>query len=357
MKRLHYKVRLVSFIFHAALCLFLIFLSSCGSNPDKPDNSVKNGSISLSLNWGLTERSSNIRARSPSGNVCDDYEINEISADVYNDSNAVVASETWQCSEGKGKITGVPVGTGMWIKVKGTVKYSDKVWWEGIISNVTVTEGENPQRYEVNMTFSDINDPSPYIISKDPNDGAKDISLEKQIEVKFSEAIVEASLNPNTFILKVTDTNIMVDGNITYNSVSDNYTAIFTPNNPLSASMSYTVMIKSEVQDLAGNHMDSITWKFTTEFAWYRDKDGDKYSDGNFLISAPRPSSDYYLESELIRISDDCNDNDANIHYGAVEIPDDGIDQDCDGKDLSGPSAMLIWDEGNWDESYWNLKN
>jgi len=66
---------------------------------------------------------------------------------------------------------------------------------------------------------------------------------------------------------------------------------------------------------------------------WYKDADKDGYSDGTTIQSATQPEG-YYKASDLTAISGDCNDNDKNINPEAKEIPDDGIDQNCNGKDL-----------------------
>lgn len=68
---------------------------------------------------------------------------------------------------------------------------------------------------------------------------------------------------------------------------------------------------------------------------WYKDSDGDGYSDGTSQISTSRPSSTYYEASELHSAAGDCDDTDDSINPGATEIADDKIDQDCTGYDLT----------------------
>ncbi|MBA4373003.1 MAG: hypothetical protein C0402_09070 [Thermodesulfovibrio sp.] len=63
---------------------------------------------------------------------------------------------------------------------------------------------------------------------------------------------------------------------------------------------------------------------------WYKDSDADGYSDMSInRTSCLRPSG-YKLASELQSMAKDCNDRDASIYPGAVEICDHK-DQDCDG--------------------------
>lgn len=62
---------------------------------------------------------------------------------------------------------------------------------------------------------------------------------------------------------------------------------------------------------------------------WYRDEDGDGYSDGTSMVSCSRPAG-FYLATELTATSGDNYDNDDTVYPGAPEI-NDGKDNDQDG--------------------------
>lgn len=68
----------------------------------------------------------------------------------------------------------------------------------------------------------------------------------------------------------------------------------------------------------------------TTGETWYKDKDNDNFSNGSSQVQCTRPSS-YKLQSELIAISGDCNDENPNINPEVKEICGNQLDDDCDG--------------------------
>jgi len=75
---------------------------------------------------------------------------------------------------------------------------------------------------------------------------------------------------------------------------------------------------------------------------WYKDADGDDYSDGTTLTQCLRPTN-YFAENELIATSGDCNDAVATISPAALETCD-GIDNNCDGMTDEGALTTYYQD-------------
>jgi hypothetical protein len=62
------------------------------------------------------------------------------------------------------------------------------------------------------------------------------------------------------------------------------------------------------------------------ELTWYKDADGDDYSDGTTQMGHLRPSNTYFLASELIATTGDCDDSNRNLNPTTIWYQDNDSD-------------------------------
>ncbi len=244
--------------------IILFSLYACGSDGGGSDTSSDTGSLSFSLIFEepASYFPSGVRAvPSPSGDICVDYGIETIRVEVFDSSNSAVASDSWPCSDHKGTINDVPAGSDISLLVDGTV-IGGSVDWQGKIGNLTVSPNEITYAGEVDMEYIGDDTIPPAVVSTDPSDGAADFPIDADITGTFSEDMVPASVDENTFTLKSGTTT--VNGTVTYDLMT--MIATFKPASNLSFFTNYTATISSDVEDRAGNKMAAdFIWSFTTE--------------------------------------------------------------------------------------------
>ncbi len=94
----------------------------------------------------------------------------------------------------------------------------------------------------------------------------------------------------------------------------------------------------SEVCDDIDNNCDGRNNENQTFLSWWVDADGDGFGGGpvdSTIVDCRRP--DGYVQN-----NDDCDDINPNINPDADEIPNNGIDEDCDGMDLITSSTYEL---------------
>lgn len=225
--------------------------------------------------------------------------------------------------------------------------------------------------------------------------GALDGNLPANRVALTNVVISGLSLNPGEFIMfKWDDINHPSnDHGLAIDDVTISWTAQTGCSNTtatidtVSCAASYTVPSGDEVYTTGGTYMDTIpnalgcdsiltiNLSFVTSINYYPDTDGDGLGDNSATpVAACTPPANhvtnnndcddtnptigaavmYYVDADVDGYGDatatgvpsctqiagsvtnntDCNDNNAAIHPGATEIPNNGIDEDCNGSDL-----------------------
>lgn len=132
-------------------------------------------------------------------------------------------------------------------------------------SDIETEDGDSINDYS--WTFktgsSSGDDDDEYIKSTSPDNGDKNVDVDDNITVKFTEEMDSDTIKKSSFFVKKKNSSIEVKGKVSYSSSSK--TATFKPSSDLSYSTEYTVTLTSDISTEDGDSISKYTFKFKTE--------------------------------------------------------------------------------------------
>jgi hypothetical protein len=252
-------------LWSALLPILLISILGCGEKTGKADRRAsESGVVQLSLNWNpkpAAELNSRAVTPSPSGNVCEDYDIDSIYARLTDAGDEEVASATWACEAHSGRLDGIKAGSGYRVAVDGLI--GTDACWQGEALDVEIAKDQTTS-VEIAMYYVSCGRdlPTPEVVSVYPLENAVDIPINTRVTATFSNPMVVASvLAESAFTLS--EGQVAVAGEVEYDETSR--TATFTPHSALAANTAFTARISSSVEDKNGHSIPTAyTWSFTS---------------------------------------------------------------------------------------------
>ncbi len=253
-----WRTRILLSIF---LIVISVLLAACGNNGSPTTDS--NGYVRFSLEWPspfaapiLKELKGPLFA--PSGDVCQDYEIENISVNVYTSSNALVTSGTFSCSAHTGFVA---TGPGTYTIIVDGISPAGADYWRGQKTGIMVSQGQTTDAGAVSMSYIGTDTVKPSITTTTPLNNAVEVPVSNAITAIFSENMAAFTIDTSTFI--VSQGSVTVLGTVSYSGTVK--TATFQPSSQLLGGTVYTATITTGVKDLALNPLAAkYSWSFTT---------------------------------------------------------------------------------------------
>lgn len=250
-------------IFHTVfVSLFAIVCFSACSQPDS-DETEPAPTQDPTPTIVNTEQELIIGATNPLDNDISVFINRKITATFNREINSDTATaDTFSVTQGVDTISGV-------VTVNGKVATftPDVILTAATLYTVTITDGIKDLAGEElvagktwSFTTGSTSDTiAPTVDTREPLDGATDISLNRYVSAIFSESLDASTISGTTFTLM--NGNTPVPGTVSFGGT----VATFVPTSNFEINTLYTAKISTEVKDLAGNSLaEDKIWDFTT---------------------------------------------------------------------------------------------